>query len=116
MCTSRGRRMRHRRRPDSLLQTIGLTGMTAQILGLLGAAGVAGASNLYWDGNGTTGGAGAAPAGTWGPAISGDNFWNDQSDGTDGGGLGTIGPWVAGSTAVFSAGADAVAPFTVSVS
>jgi fibronectin-binding autotransporter adhesin len=67
------------------------------------------AANQYWDSNGTTAGAGAAPTGTWGV----DSFWNDQSDG---GGAGVIGTWTPGSTAVFSAGTDAVGPFTVNIS
>jgi autotransporter-associated beta strand protein len=72
-----------------------------------GAAGAAGA--LYWDSNGATTGAGGSPAGTWGSS----NFWNDQSNG---GGGGTIGPWQAGQVAVFSAGTDATANYTVTVS
>src|SRR5438477_2372859 len=72
---------------------------------------VAYGATLYWDANGITAGAGTTPTGTWGT----DPFWNDQSDGGDGGGLGTIGPWVADSIAHFSAGTDATGTFTVSV-
>jgi autotransporter-associated beta strand protein len=66
-----------------------------------------GQSTSYWDSNGTTTGAGAAPTGTWGV----DNFWN--SDPT-GGGNGTfqIGTLIT-SDVFFSAGSDAVDPYTV---
>lgn len=39
------------------------------------------ASLLYWDADGTTTGAGAAPAGTWGT----DSFWNSDATGANGG-------------------------------
>lgn len=66
---------------------------------------------LYWDANGTADGSGTTPTGTWGS----DLFWNDQSDGTDGGGFGTIGAWTDGQLAVFSAGNDASGAYTVTV-
>ncbi|HYO07882.1 MAG TPA: autotransporter-associated beta strand repeat-containing protein [Tepidisphaeraceae bacterium] len=71
------------------------------------------AEDLYWDANGTEAGAGAAPSGTWGT----DSFWNTIADGTDAdlNGPGTIGGWVDGKTAVFSAGADATGAFTVTL-
>jgi autotransporter-associated beta strand protein len=61
---------------------------------------------LCWDGNGTAPGAGDPPTGTWGT----DNFWS-----TDAAGSGTPGGWSDGSTAVFSAGTDAVSAVTVTV-
>jgi autotransporter-associated beta strand protein len=64
------------------------------------------AADLFWDSNGNLPGAGAAPAGIWGT----DAYWNDLLDGT-----GTSGPWIAGSTAIFSAGTDATTGFTVNI-
>jgi uncharacterized repeat protein (TIGR01451 family) len=64
-------------------------------------------TELYWDGNGATAGAGTAPTGTWGT----DNFWSTVFDGTA-----ATGAWVPGRTAVFSAGTDAIGGFTVAVS
>ena len=64
----------------------------------------------FWDTNGTDPGCGSAtPTGTWGA----DSFWNETADGT--GTKGTV-AWEAGSTAVFSAGGDAVGAYTVTVS
>ncbi len=77
-----------------MLLCVGLGYATA-----LGAAG-------YWDGNDTAPGAGATPTGTWGA----NPFWSPDSNG--------VSPpvaWTSGDTAVFSAGTDAVNPFTVTV-
>jgi autotransporter-associated beta strand protein len=67
------------------------------------------AVDLYWDGNGNTAGAGATPNGTWGV----DSFWNTTP-------AGTAGTFSTGMTTAdvgfFSAGSDAINPFTVTVS
>jgi len=60
----------------------------------------------YWDGNGTTAGAGATPTGTWGTST----FWSTDSTGAT-----ATTAWTAGNTAVFSAGADATGTYTVTV-
>ena len=65
------------------------------------------AITLYWDSNGMTTGAGAMPAGTWG----GDAFWTEDPNGD----TAPTGPWVSGSTAVFSAGTDAASAFTITL-
>ncbi|HEX2862175.1 MAG TPA: autotransporter-associated beta strand repeat-containing protein, partial [Lacunisphaera sp.] len=64
-------------------------------------------AQLYWDINGPTAGAGAAPAGTWGA----DNFWSSSATGAA-----TTSAWSDGSVAVFSAGTDATGSYTVTVS
>ena len=74
--------------------------------GWLAPAARAGA--LYWDGNGAADGAGVTPAGTWGT----NNSWSNSAAGT----VAPTGAWSAGSSAVFSAGTDAIGTFTVSVS
>jgi autotransporter-associated beta strand protein len=66
-------------------------------------------STRYWDINGTTGGAGgASPSGTWSSAITN---WNATADGT-----GAATTWSNNGNARFSAGTDATAGFTVTVS
>jgi autotransporter-associated beta strand protein len=65
---------------------------------------------LYFDGNGSAPGAGTPPGGTWG-TWGVDSLWSTASDGTL---PATV--WTPGSTAVFSAGADAAGPFTIAVS
>jgi len=63
-------------------------------------------STLYWDANGSTAGSGDTPAGTWGT----DNFWNTDSAG----GAGTFSTATTStSNLFFSAGTDAVNPYTV---
>lgn len=62
-------------------------------------------SALYWDGNGVTAGAGAAPSGSWSAG------WTAAPAGD----TGVSAPWTAGSTAIFSAGADATGSFTVTL-
>lgn len=64
------------------------------------------AGTAYWDSNGALSGAGITPTGTWGA----DNFWSTASMGN----LATT-AWTAADTAVFSAGADAVGPYNVTV-
>ena len=62
----------------------------------------------YWDINGATAGAGgAAPTGAWDP---GSSFWSASSAGST-----TTAPWVAGGSAIFAAGSDAINPYTVTV-
>ena len=81
----------------------------AAVVSLLPAARV-GATTKYWDINGTTTGAGGAtPAGTWGTTISN---WNTDSTGGAGG---TVGVWVSGDTALFSAGTDATGTYNVTI-
>ena len=58
----------------------------------------------YWDGNDSTTGAGTNPNGIW----VGSAFWS-----TDPLGELIAGVWTPGDTAVFSAGSDALVPFTV---
>src|SRR5262245_3546372 len=64
------------------------------------------AQSLYWDANGSTTGAGAAPNGGWDSSL----FWSIDPNGDTATAL-----WVPGSTAVFSAGTDAVGSFTVTL-
>src|SRR5580693_3380620 len=61
----------------------------------------ASATTYYWDGNGTTAGAGTTPTGTWGSS----NFWNTISSGGSGGSFATT--LTSSDTATFSAGTDA---------
>ncbi len=70
----------------------------------------ANATTYYWDGNGTTAGAGTTPTGTWGTS----NFWNTDSTGGSGGTF--TNTTAIGDTAIFSAGSDATGAFTVTVS
>ena len=69
----------------------------------------ASAANLYWDSNGSTAGAGATPTGTWGTS----SFWNTFTNG----GAGTFtAATVSTDFLFFAAGADAVNPYTVTLS
>src|SRR4051812_5346544 len=64
---------------------------------------------LYWDINGPTPGAGGAtPTGTWDNSTTN---WNIAADGS-----GAVTSWTANSSAVFSAGADAIGNFGVTLS
>ncbi|PTX96159.1 hypothetical protein DB345_10195 [Spartobacteria bacterium LR76] len=87
---------------------------TKPVLSTLAALAVAMASasatNLYWDTNGTTAGAGDVPTGTWGTS----NFWNTDSTGGGGGAFQTS--TSATDNLVFVAGGSTVtSPFTVSL-
>src|SRR5438105_4709047 len=62
---------------------------------------------LYWDRNGTTAGAAATPTGSWNLA---DTNWNPSSLGTS-----ATQAWASGNVAVFSAGTDGTAAYTVTV-
>ncbi|MCX6879754.1 MAG: autotransporter-associated beta strand repeat-containing protein [Verrucomicrobia bacterium] len=73
-------------------------GILASAIAALLAVQAASAASLYWDGNGTTAGAGAAPTGAWDT----DPFWSTSSAGT----LATA-AYTTDSDAVFSAGTDA---------
>ena len=66
-------------------------------------------TSRYWDGNGTTLGAGVAPSGTWGSSL----FWNSRSDGT---GTPTNASTTTFDSLYFSAGTTATGTYTVSVS
>src|SRR5678815_1817719 len=66
----------------------------------------ASAQALYWDGNGNATGAGAAPSGGWDSSL----YWTSAANGE----LAT-GAWSPGSIAIFSAGIDALGPFTVTL-
>ena len=80
----------------------------AGAISVLLPAGAARAVPLYWDTNtNAVTGAGAVPTGVWT-----DPCWNTDPAG---GSLGLIGNWIAGNTAIFSAGSDATAAYTVSV-
>jgi autotransporter-associated beta strand protein len=85
-----------------LLAILAIAGFTAAL------APTAHSANLYWDSNGITAGAGATPNGTWGT----DSFWNTSSGGTSG--TFTTG-MNASDNGFFSAGTDAVNPYTVTV-
>ncbi|MGC3970895.1 MAG: autotransporter-associated beta strand repeat-containing protein [Pirellulales bacterium] len=66
------------------------------------------AAVVYWDINGATAGAGGAtPSGTWDAAQL---LWSTSLDGDT-----ATAAWVAGNTAVFSAGSDATGAFGVTV-
>jgi len=64
----------------------------------------------YWDINGSTAGAGGSgtPSGTWSTSVAN---WNPNSDGT-----GVVANWSSNNNAQFSAGVDAINPYTVTVS
>lgn len=65
-------------------------------------------SQLFWDANGNTAGAGGAtPAGTWGE----DAFWSSDLNGEA-----ATGAWVPGQRPVFAAGTDATGDYTVTLS
>src|SRR4051794_12015202 len=57
-------------------------------------------------------GGGAAPGG---PGAAAPSWWTPAAAGDEGGGFGVTAPGVRGGTAVFSAGTDALGPFTVSI-
>ena len=83
--------------------------VSASLLVLAATMNFANAATYYWDSNGTsTTGAGATPTGTWGADV----FWNTSPTGD----AGTI---TALTTALddvfFSAGTDAVNPYTVTL-
>lgn len=66
------------------------------------------AATVYWDLNDTTAGSGGpSPSGVWNTS---NLFWNDTADGT-----GTLGSWIAGDTAVFSAGSDAIGSYAIQI-
>jgi autotransporter-associated beta strand protein len=79
----------------------------AALVVLVACARPADAIIRYWDVNGVetgaTPGANGIGDGTWDVGFAN---WNDQSDGGDGGGSGTITGWSAGDDAVFAAGMD----------
>ena len=79
------------------------------VLAILSFAAAPAQAQLYWDSNGTTAGAGSTPTGTWGV----DNFWNTDPTG-EGDGTFQIGTLIT-SDLFFSAGNDAVDPYTVSL-
>jgi autotransporter-associated beta strand protein len=79
--------------------------LTALIGFALGGASVQAALS-YWDGNGTTNGAGDTPHGGWDT----NTFWSTSSVGTN-----ATTAWTDGDTAVFSAGTDATNAFTVTI-
>jgi hypothetical protein len=75
---------------------------------VLAPAPAAQAGTVYWDINGTAGGAGGTiPNGT---RDTTSTFWNTDSTGGSGG---TLAAWSAGDTAVFAAGTDATGSYTV---
>lgn len=67
------------------------------------------AANLYWDGNGSTTGAGTTPIGTWGVS----NFWSTSSAGTS---TPANTPTTSADSLYFCAGTTAVNPYTITVS
>ena len=64
------------------------------------------AATVFWDSNGVTPGAGAAPAGIWGT----DAFWSTDLTGSS-----ATAAWVPGDTATFAAGTDAIGAYTVTL-
>lgn len=68
------------------------------------------AIDIFWDANGVTSGAGATPSGTWGGVATN---WSTTSAGNANTFTNTVGSTNDG---FFSAGTDAVNPFTVTVS
>ncbi len=88
-------------KPKSKIRSSLLLALGAATLAISSAS-----AQLYWDSNSTTDGAGATPTGTWGV----DNYWNTDSIG----GAGTFSTTtLITSNVFFSAGADAVNPYTV---
>lgn len=83
--------------------------VAASVLALAGSHSPALATPLYWDGNGTTLGAGTTPIGTWGTSL----FWNTDSTG-GGSGAFQIGTTIADDL-YFSAGTDATGAYTATV-
>ena len=83
--------------------------LAAALVVIVFASSSAFAANLYWDGNGTSAGAGTAPAGTWGSSA----FWSTSSAGTatTANTLTTTADQL-----VFSAGSDATGSYTITVS
>ena len=67
------------------------------------------ATNMYWDSNGATVGAGVTPTGTWGT----DPFWSTNSSGTIATSLYTT---TTADVLKFSAGTDTMGPYTVTLS
>ncbi len=66
-------------------------------------------TTVYWDINGVAAGAGGAtPSGTWNTAGAAN--WNAVAAGT-----GAVSNWVAGRSAVFSAGGDATGTYTITL-
>lgn len=81
----------------------------ASLLAFAGSHSPALATALYWDGNGTTLGAGTTPTGTWGTSV----FWNTDSTG-GGGGAFQVGTTIADDL-YFSAGTDATGSYTTTL-
>jgi fibronectin-binding autotransporter adhesin len=81
----------------------------ATIVPLLTLASPLSAALVYWDTNGVTPGTGADSTGTWDATTPN---WNSDPGGEGAG----PGVWTAGETAVFSAGTEGTAPFTLTVS
>jgi fibronectin-binding autotransporter adhesin len=81
----------------------------ATIVPLLTLASPLSAALVYWDTNGVTPGTGADSTGTWDATTPN---WNSDPGGEGAG----PGIWTAGETAVFSAGTEGTAPFTLTVS
>src|SRR4051812_23288155 len=94
-------RKRSRRR-----RTLFYLGIAAELVVVAAGRSTARASDYYWDSNGTTSGAGAVPAGTWGSSA----FWSTSAAGTI-----ATGVWSAGNAAIFSAGSDATGSYSVTV-
>ena len=67
------------------------------------------AAPLYWDGNGTSAGAGTTPTGTWGTS----NFWNTDPTGGAGGAFQTS--TTIADDVFFAAGSDATGTYTVTL-
>lgn len=86
--------------------------MAVGIFGLLLVTHPLVGQSLYWDTNGATAGAGAAPTGTWVNNNSGANRnWATSIPGTT-----STARWNENSTALFSAGSDATGGYTVTIS
>src|SRR5688572_6206794 len=94
-------RGRSLRRPRNLLIAAAAAALPAL------AAVTTSAAPLYWDMNGTATGSSNSTHGSWGVT----NSWNSDPNGTA-----VPGAWIAGSTAVFSAGTNATGATSATVS
>ena len=65
------------------------------------------ATDIHWDSNGATAGAGTTPTGNWGTSA----FWSTDATGASA----AVSAWNTADTAVFSAGSDATTTYTVTV-
>src|SRR5688572_7125591 len=89
---------------------VGGSSTLAMVLVAMSASPAGAQSALYWDidGAASAGAGGSAPAGSW---SAGGGGWSTSAGGES---AGTA--WVQGSNAIFAAGSDAIASYTVGLS